>query len=209
MYEVEVKVKLRNRNDFLKNLEKLDAAYQSDLEHTDIYFNMPEGLRSFVKTDEALRLRKCIEYHSHKTLGERYITSKKYDLTYKGPKLDKETKSRTEVVCNIQDPDQMEIILTTLGFRKFLTIEKNRILYHIEFENCHIEITIDKIQHLDGSFSEFEIMVEKREDMGEARDLIFKFLHLLDYKKSDSIRLSYLELVVAELKRLGKLPQEG
>lgn len=79
IFEVEVKIVLTDseREHFLLDLKRLGAVYQLDLEHTDIYFNMPKGLRNFVKTDEALRLRKYFEYYLHNSLNDKYITGNK------------------------------------------------------------------------------------------------------------------------------------
>ena len=40
----------------------LNGVYKLSLLHEDTYFNMPKELRDFKKTDEALRIRKSIEF---------------------------------------------------------------------------------------------------------------------------------------------------
>ncbi|MHA1728694.1 MAG: class IV adenylate cyclase [Promethearchaeota archaeon] len=205
MYEAEVKLTVGYKEDkeiYINSIKKLGAKYRINLEHTDIYYNMPDGLRNFAETDEALRIRKSTEYNA--LTGKKTDVKQSCDITYKGPKLDKITKSRIEFVCNILDPDILDEILLTLGFRRILTVKKERILYHLEYEGSSIEILIDKIQHLDGYFSEFEIMTSTREEMADAKKTIFKLMNKLGYSISDSITLSYLELVIKKLIEQGK-----
>ena len=57
MYEVEVKFKLQDKDRFITGFKTAGGKYKAHLEHTDIYYNMPSGMRSFAQTDEALRLR--------------------------------------------------------------------------------------------------------------------------------------------------------
>jgi adenylate cyclase, class 2 len=201
MLEVEIKVKLLNKEEFIKKIMNLGANYKADLSHTDIYYNLPDGLRDFAKTDEALRLRKNIEYKPGYLDNPKKLVTQSCDFTYKGPKLDQTTKTRIEHVCQIMDPDKLDSIMMALGFRKILTVLKARQLYHIEFEKTHIEIVVDKVQYLEGSYAEFEIQVSQEDKIPESKSIIFKLMQTLGYKSSDSIRISYLELVMESLKK--------
>ena len=165
--EVEVKFQLRDRDEYEDNLKKLGAKYVVDIKHTDTYFKLPEGQRDFAKTDEALRLRRIEEFDAR--MVETLDPKKSADLTYKGPKIDTETKTRKELVTAVEDPENLEQILDSLGMRPILTLEKKRRLYTLDFNTNHIEILIDKIEHLDGYFSECEIIAQDEEETETAK----------------------------------------
>ncbi|MFX1418019.1 MAG: CYTH domain-containing protein, partial [Promethearchaeota archaeon] len=63
MIEVEIKVRISDPELILKKFKENNGIYKISLIHEDTYFNMPAGLRDFKKTDEALRLRKSIEFN--------------------------------------------------------------------------------------------------------------------------------------------------
>ena len=85
MIEVEIKVKISNPELILQKFEDNNGIYKISLLHEDTYFNMPNGLRDFKETDEALRLRKSIEFNKNlKTKGQNI----NYYFTYKGKKID-------------------------------------------------------------------------------------------------------------------------
>ncbi|MFN3527558.1 MAG: class IV adenylate cyclase, partial [Candidatus Altarchaeaceae archaeon] len=110
MIEVEVKAKIKNYEKFMKTLEKINAKFIKEEIQTDFYFNHPS--RNFEETDEALRVRKI---------------NNKFYLTYKGKKIDNETKTRNEFssICD----EKIFDILRELGFRNVAKIEKHRIYY--------------------------------------------------------------------------------
>ena len=62
MLEVEIKVKISDPNLMRKKFDENNGVYKLSLDHEDTYFNMPKGSRDFRQTDEALRLRKSVEY---------------------------------------------------------------------------------------------------------------------------------------------------
>ncbi|MBD3352580.1 MAG: class IV adenylate cyclase [Candidatus Lokiarchaeota archaeon] len=199
MFEVEVKIKLRDRDEFLDKIKDLGGKIEARLQHTDVYYNAPKELRDFAETDEALRIRKNIEFQFDGEQNTNKIIKENADITYKGPKLDSETKSRVEHVCQIRHSGKMDHILLALGFRKIISIEKERQMFSLIFQDTSIDITLDKIQHLEGDYAEFEIIIRNEEDMDRSKHLIFALMEKLGYSKSDSITVSYLELVLANL----------
>ena len=62
MIEVEIKKRISDPNSMRKKFESNQGFYKFSLVHEDIYYNMPQGLRNFKQTDEALRLRKSIKF---------------------------------------------------------------------------------------------------------------------------------------------------
>ncbi|MBY9008928.1 MAG: class IV adenylate cyclase [Candidatus Lokiarchaeota archaeon] len=198
MIEVEIKVKISDPNLIRKKFEDFNGLYKLSLHHEDIYFNMPIGLRDFKQTDEALRLRKSIEYNRH----EKGMTQKSnYFITYKGKKIDITTKTREEIEVKIDEVEEMNKIFKLLGFREVFTIIKERELYGFKFKGTSIEALIDYIPILDQHFMEVELIAESYDEADKKREILFQFLENFGIKKQESVRLSYLELVADKLIR--------
>ena len=169
MLELEMKAKIdkysRGRiEQILKNSEFLEEKIEED-----VYFSSP--IKDFKETDEALRIRKS---------GEDTI------LTYKGPKIDKISKSREEVEAFVSG--EIELILQRLGFKEFIKIKKKRRLYQYK----EFTISIDDVEDL-GEYIEVELKSENKED-------VKKIDHLFDVLYLNSERRSYLELILIEKK---------
>ncbi len=171
--------------------------YKLSLYHEDTYFNMPEGLRDFKETDEALRLRKSVEINKFDNPMEKIVN---YYITYKGKKIDIATKTREEIDVKIEDIEKIRHMLKLLGFQEIFTVKKERELFEFEFQTYHIEALIDYIPILEQYFIEVEYLVESAENLNSSREILFEFLTLFDIKKEESIRKSYLELISDKFK---------
>ena len=86
MLEVEMKFPAADLPTLAARLEALGARRGETLEEADHYFNAPD--RDFARTDEALRIRRIGDHNR---------------ITYKGPKRDAVTKTRTEIELPIGD----------------------------------------------------------------------------------------------------------
>ena len=197
MIEVEIKVKISDPNLTQKKFKDNNGIYKLSLHHEDIYFNMPKGLRDFKQTDEALRLRKSIEFNRDNNLNTQKIN---YFMTYKGKKIDKTTKTREEIEVKINEIEDMKTLLKLLGFQEVFTIVKERELYDFMFNNTKIEALIDYIPILEQHFVEVELITESLDNVEKSKDILFEFLNKLGIKKQESIRKSYLELIFDKLK---------
>lgn len=192
MIEVEIKVKISDPNLMRKKFEENNGIYKLSLDHEDTYFNMPNGLRDFRQTDEALRLRKSIEFHKNFQPKSQNIN---YYITYKGKKFDNTTKTREEIEIKISEIEEMKRLLKFLGFREVFTVVKKRELYDFMFHGTRIEALIDYIPILEQHFVEVELITESLEDVEKSKEILFTFLGKFGIKKEESIRKSYLELI--------------
>lgn len=172
MIEVEVKARLSLAH-AREVLKELKAEFVESEEHYDIYYNAPH--RDFSKTDEALRLR---------------LVNGRSVLTYKGEKLDNLTKSREELQTTVEW-DSTQAILDRLGFTKTATVEKVRDVYKVG----DITVCVDQVPNL-GEFIEFELFSDK--SIEESRGRLFDLMEKFGLGVEDSIRKSYLELVMGE-----------
>ncbi len=167
---IEVEVKARSHPDTLQRIKALGAALSATEHHRDIYFNSP--MHDFGQSDEALRIR---------------IKDEGARLTYKGPKLDSETKSRKELTVKIDDPEAMKQILLSLGFAPSGEVVKRRIKYTLG----EAVIAMDDVEGL-GEFLEVEIA--GGQDWSIQRRKVLDILAELGL--DESIRKSYLELLL-------------
>jgi adenylate cyclase, class 2 len=176
MIEVEVKVRA-DHEQIRPILKKIGAVKIKTEVQSDTYFAAPH--RDFAKTDEALRIR-SLDDHSV--------------LTYKGPKLDKVSKTREEFEIPIEEATFTKI-LHALGFTEAGTVRKSREV----FEAGEITISFDSVESL-GEFLEVEIMAESEEELETARQKLFELLKQFGFGEKNSIRVSYLEMVLEKNK---------
>ena len=179
MIEVEIKVRIPDTDsdtDIEKRLGEAGAEFLGVEAHTDTYYNAPH--RDFSKSDEALRVR-CLDRKD----GSVDI------LTYKGPKIDFESKTRKEIEIKIDNAKKADEILKELGFIASGGVIKTRKNYKLK----DIYVSLDDVKWL-GKFMELEITVEGK-DFDSEKKKIFEVLPSLGFKKGDVIRESYLEML--------------
>lgn len=167
--ELEIKVPCEDLNVLENRLKGMGASHVEDLDQVDLYFSHPG--RDFGVTDEALRLRRE---------NERTV------ITYKGPKLDKDTKLREEIELGVEDIDLMSLILERLGFRPVIKIEKRRTVYELQ----GIHFCLDRLPGL-GDFVEMEW---QGEDLDAGKKKIMELKQKLGLVGNE--RRSYLELLI-------------
>lgn len=169
---IEIEVKARASHSLIREkLAAMGAKPEGVQNHLDTYYNSP--VRDFSNTDEALRIR---------SVNGRSV------LTYKGKKLDSISKTRPEFETEV-DGDSARSILLALGFFESGVVRKKRDIF-----SCQgMTIALDSVEGL-GEFVEVEKQAET--NIEEHRDQIFGFLDALGIRKEDSIRTSYLEMVL-------------
>ncbi len=168
--EVEVKFRVTDLEEIERKISETAEFVVEKFEY-DVYFNHP--CRNFAETDEALRIRK---------------DSDGFTLTYKGAKIDYETKTRDEIKVGIDDFEKTKEILVRLGFRVAGRVAKRRRIYR----RGEIIICLDWIEEL-GSFVELEI---ESGNLNEAKKKIFEYAEMLGFEAEKSIRKSYLEMIL-------------
>lgn len=177
-YEVEQKFPVADLSAVERKLAALGATVSEAKTEIDHYYSHPS--RDFSATDEALRVRR----------GDRanYVT-------YKGPKVDKTTKTRREIELPIPEEQHVagwESILEALGFTPIAEVCKYRRKAHVPWQDRQIEISLDDVVDL-GTFIELELVVEEQH-VDEARTSIQSLAAELGLSGSE--RRSYLELLL-------------
>lgn len=180
MYEVELKVKA-DHDRIRQRLNEAGAEKLGAVTQEDTYYDAPH--RDFTETDEALRIRR-----------ERAPNDNQWEtaITYKGPLLEAESKSREEFETALGDGDLGDEILTRLGFEAAATVTKERERYRLE----GVTITLDEVVGL-GQFVEAELEAESSA-IEAVRERAADTLRRLELNPEDQIRTSYLGLLLDE-----------
>jgi adenylate cyclase class 2 len=176
MYEVELKVRA-SHDAVVRRLGETDATRLGTVEQTDVYYDAPD--RDFAETDEALRVRE--------ERGDGVTTR----LTYKGPLLEAESKTRPEAETAVDDPEATDDILSGLGYRPAAEVHKER----TRFEYRGYTVALDSVDGL-GEFVEVE--TEAEGDVERAREGARDVMSSLGLNPDEQIRTSYLGLLLAE-----------
>jgi adenylate cyclase class 2 len=179
MLEVEMKFPVADFAPLRQQLADWGAVAKETRSDSDCYYNAPD--RDFAKTDEALRVR---------SIGCRNF------VTYKGPKRDKQTKTRTELEVPLGDGSetarQFGQILQHLGYRFVAQVRKQRTIYDLDRDGFHLEICLDNVGEV-GQFAELEIIAPE-EQIEPAKAVLRDVAAGL--KLTTSERRSYLEMLL-------------
>ncbi len=176
MIEVEIKAKIDDYRTALEKITSIGATYSHTEKQYDIYYNAPD--KDYAKTDEALRIREIPDDEDFKRI-----------LTYKGPKIDKESKTRKEIEVGIDNTDNMNEILNSLGFKASAVVNKIRRIFNYE----EYTITLDKLDKI-GYYMEIEYVCSQNDDISKIRDNIKEIFSKLGITTGFE-RTSYLELL--------------
>lgn len=178
MYEVELKLRA-DHDDLREALAAHRADHVDSRTQTDTYYDAPH--RDFAETDEALRIR-------HETPENGEVVTK---ITYKGPLVESESKTREEHETVVDSEAALEGVLSGLGFEPAATVEKDREFYALE----GYTISLDDVTGL-GEFVEIEREATESE-VEAVREGAVDLLGDLGLDASDQIRTSYLGLLLA------------
>lgn len=180
MLEVEVKYRLHDPTRIEARLREWGAALTAEHAEADHYMNAPD--RDFATTDEAFRLRR---------IGEQNF------LTYKGPRRDRVSKTRSELEVECPSGDAAaEAFLQLfqyLGYRSTAIVRKRRRIYEWTRGGFAIHACLDDIEKL-GRFVELEIVAEDR-DYEAARTIVLEVAAELQLGSTET--RSYLEMLLA------------
>ncbi len=174
MYEVEVKVQA-DHQDVRASLEERRADFLGVVDQRDTYYSHPD--RDFTTTDEALRLR----HESGPDMDQTRVT-------YKGPLVEAESKTRLEIETGVDNGAAMARLLEELGFLSVETVEKRR----ERFRAGNYLVVLDAVDGL-GEFVEVETEADA---VAPARDGALELLRDLGLDPDEQIRASYLELLL-------------
>ena len=201
MYEVELK--LRADHDAVRAaLADAGGTLDRQVRQVDTYYDAPH--RAFAETDEALRLRE----ERRERVGESDATDAVDEadatdaanatdaetttrLTYKGPLVEAESKTRKEHETAVADGDAAAGILAGLGFEPAAVVEKDRTFFGLD----DYTVSLDTVDGL-GEFVEVEGEAAGEDDVVAVREGAADVLRELGLDPDDQIRTSYLGLLL-------------
>ncbi|HUY93520.1 MAG TPA: class IV adenylate cyclase [Pirellulales bacterium] len=185
-FEVERKYRVTELRALLARLSELGGQPGEPELQTDRYYAHPA--RDFAVTDEALRLRRAGAANR---------------VTYKGPKVNAESKTRRELELDLPPGDDVladfGCLLEALGFRPVATVEKRRRKTHLDWQGQLVEVSLDEVERV-GSFVELELIADDK-SLPRAEAALAALAAALTLGESE--RRSYLELLL-EAQRAGK-----
>ncbi|MEM4729321.1 MAG: class IV adenylate cyclase [Thermoplasmata archaeon] len=172
MIEVEAKARVTDVRAILRSLKKMGAKEAEETVQTDTYYSHPS--RRFEMSDEALRVR---------------ASRKGVSIAYKGPKLDRRSKSREEVELAVSSASTARALLLRLGFKPVGVVRKRRRIFRVR----GLKVCLDRVEGL-GVFLEVEKKVDERR-YASTLEKVLGLLRQLGLDKTE--RRSYLELILA------------
>jgi adenylate cyclase class 2 len=198
MYEVEVKVPA-DHGAVREALSEAGAERRGMVAQSDTYYDAPH--RDFAETDEAFRVRTVASAAEHFERGEDVTgdvdavlsgdarTDGETRVTYKGPLVEAESKTREEFETTVGDADEMAAILDGLGFEPAADVRKLRARYRLD----GFTVLLDAVEGV-GDYVEIETDVGTEAEVEAAREDAYEVLESLGLDPAEQIRTSYLGL---------------
>lgn len=182
MVEVEIKASLAGLSvaSLLERAGMLEFRATAQLKETDTYFNGND--RDFRSTDEAFRLRRVRALPDGREVSL---------LTYKGPKMDQISHTRTEYETAVADGETAQKLLEALGYRPLFTVDKLRREYQLD----DVTLCLDEVTGL-GMYLELETLTPSAQQREEAVARLLELLDQLAVSRDRLTRQSYLELLI-------------
>ena len=178
MLEVELKYPIADASAIEAALCRLGAEVLETRDDVDHYFSAPD--RNFATTDEAVRVRQSGEQNA---------------LTYKGPKLDAETKTRQEIEVPLAPGAAVAELavrwLRAIRYHPVAEVRKRRRRFRLSCQEFTVELCLDAVDHL-GHFLELEILADEP-NIPRARTVLLELAAILGLQKPE--RRSYLQLL--------------
>jgi adenylate cyclase class 2 len=192
-YEVEVKYRLANLDQFRQRLAAGNYLPQPVISQDDTYLSHPA--RDFALSNEALRVRR---------VGAENL------ITYKGPRRSGPTKTREEIEIGTAAGDDARRdllrLFERLGFRPVATIRKTRTPFRLIVDRRKIEIALDEVEGL-GDFAEIETLAATETDIPAAQAAILALAHELCLTESEP--RTYLRMALDARSQAQECPQSA
>lgn len=154
-FEIENKYRVADLDAVLEKVEALGGQFTGPVPNEDLYLNHPA--RDFAASGEAFRVRR--EGDSVK-------------LTYKGPKLGSEVKTREEIEIEVGSGDgavaDFRQLFRKLSFVEVAHVRKDRRTAEVDRSGRILHVTLDRAEEL-GDFVEIETIANDEGDLPSAQ----------------------------------------
>lgn len=198
MYEVEVKVPA-DHDAVRAALAGAGAERLETVAQADTYYDAPH--RDFAATDEAFRIRTVasaapafertgdLVADVDAVLAGDASAGGETRVTYKGPLVEAESKTREEFETTVGDRDELAAILDGLGFEPAADVRKLRTKYALD----GFTVLLDAVEGV-GDYVEIETDVATETEVEVAREDAYAVLRDLGLDPTEQVRTSYLGL---------------
>jgi adenylate cyclase class 2 len=192
MYEVEVKVPA-DHDAVRTALDEAGAECLGTVAQSDTYYDAPH--RDFAETDEAFRIRTVASAVANFERGDDLTTDGdartdgETRVTYKGPLVEAESKTREEFETTVGDADELAAVLDGLGFEPAADLRKLRTRFRLD----GFTVLLDAVEEV-GDYVEIETEVDSEAEVEAAREDAYEVLRALGLDPTEQIRTSYLGL---------------
>lgn len=198
MYEVEVKVPA-DHDAVRAALDEAGAERLETVAQADTYYDAPH--RDFAATDEAFRIRTVasaapafertgdLVADVDAVLAGDASAGGETRVTYKGPLVEAESKTREEFETTVGDRDELAAILDGLGFEPAADVRKLRTKYALD----GFTVLLDAVEGV-GDYVEIETDVATETEVEVAREDAYAVLRDLGLDPTEQVRTSYLGL---------------
>ena len=184
MYEVENKYRVVDAAALERQFAERGVTFAAVQMQVDAYYAHPA--RDFRTTDEALRIRR---------VGDENC------VTYKGPKIDTQTKTRRELELPLESgaagASRFAELLTALSFTLVAEVHKQRRQGTLAWQGRQVVVAWDEVAEV-GTFVELELVVAQ-EELPAAQAALLALASSLGLTELE--RRSYLRMV---LERAGR-----
>jgi adenylate cyclase class 2 len=176
--EIEAKMKVPDLSPVRVRLQELAGELRGAVIETNTFFDTKD--HSLLAKDQGLRLRHARDPVSHSEVST---------ITFKGPRLHGQLKSREERELTVSSAKDSMALLESLGFARVLSFQKRRESWMLE--GCHVEL--DELPYL-GVFVEIE---------GPDEKTVLRVREQLHLGDRPLIKASYIALLMAHLQERG------
>lgn len=167
MYEVEVKARLRNREEVKKKLTELGCAFSEEFRQVDEIFTLTNLEFPPPKGTPVLRIR---------NQNNKYIFTLKINQSSRQDCIEREME--------ITNPESWRDVFELMGYKLNVVVDKTRIKTNYK----DMEIVLDNVKDL-GEFAEAEKITEQNdpEERKEIQEELFSFLETIGIQKEDRV----------------------
>src|ERR1700722_11332538 len=181
--EIEAKMKVDDLGVVRDRLKAAGATLVGEYLERNVFFDTED--RSLLTADQGLRIRLAQGTGG----GEPVCT-----ITFKGPRLHGQLKSREETEVTVGNYDDAVTLLKCLGYARVLSFEKRRQSWSLG--GCRVEL--DELPHL-GPYVEIE---------GKREETLLKVRDMLQLSDRPLVKASYIALLITHLQEHGQSTRE-
>lgn len=181
LIELEASYCIENFEEILKKIKEKNYKFNYEVQEQDTYYT--DKKLEFIKTKTCLRTRKT--------------NNEKLELTFKpqiADSMERYGKKEVNISLNVNDLEDIKFILNGLGYDKYISFTKNRVVYTKNECGFEHNIMLDSIENV-GNFIELEIIAHTEDEKEKLHDELDRFTSEFECEKLKEKTKPYRDLV--------------